>query len=170
MKKEISVDLTETQADEVLISLRSRLVKWKFNIVDFNLMDKQVRSRRSNLEHVLLGLVRQINIQFVPEHKLNGKERPTRKSARWSLRYECVGKKALISTAIVGAITPIVLWGATPVIWGKIIPEVSPGGIFAIIICAAIGGAANLILGHIFALRFLGWVNEDIKKVQTAST
>jgi hypothetical protein len=170
MKKEISAELTDKQADEVLISLRSRLVKWKFTIVDFNLMDKQIRSRRSNLEHVLLGLVRQVNVQIVPEHKLNGKERPTRKSARWVLKYECVGKRALISTAVVGAITPIVLWGTTPVIWGTITPEISPGGIFAIILCAAIGGAANIILGHIFALRFLSWVHEDIKKVQTAST
>jgi hypothetical protein len=170
MKKEISVDLTDQQADEVLILLRSRLVKWKFTIVDFNLMHKQIRSRRSNLEHVLLGLVRQVNIQIVPEHKTNGKERPTRKSAKWVLKYECVGKRALISTAVVGAITPIVLWGTTPVIWGDVPPSVSLGGIFAIILCGAIGGATNIILGHIFALRFFSWVSEDIKKVQTAST
>lgn len=170
MKKEINVDLTDKQVDEVLISLRSRLVKWKFTIVDFNLMDKQLRSRRSNLEHVLLGLVRQINIQFIPQSRTKSKDRVSNRSASWEIRYECIGKKALISTAVVGAITPIVLWGTTPVIWGEGPIGISFSGIVAIIICAALGGAINIILGHIFALRFFSWLQDDIKKVQTAST
>jgi len=164
------VELTDRQADEVLVSLRSRLVKWKFSIVDFNLMSKNIRSQRSNLEHVLLGLVRQVNIQLTPQDRSKDVERGSSKKAKWVLTYECIGKRSLIASAIVGAITPIVLWGATPVEWVEGPVEVSFGGIAAIVICAAIGGAANIVLGHLFAMRFFSWVQDEVRKAQTAST
>ena len=164
MKKDIDVNLTDKQTEEVLVMARSRLTKWKFTILDFSHIQRTLKAERSNLEHVLLGLVRHINIKIRfknPHGTPNGRSIDDPKKV---LTYECKGKyKAMISSAIVGAILPIVLWGAEPY-------DISFDGIFAILLCAILGGAVNIIMGHIFARQFFKWVQEDIKKVQTSST
>ena len=149
MHREIEADLDDRQTSELLNLIRTRLVKWNFNIYDFSFSKSEVKGERNNLEQVLLGLQRDISV------KIDGLENKRK------VMFKCGGvlKGGLFMTLLF-AIIPVIFWGAKP--W-----HLTNDGLFSILVFALVGALLNIALGYMFALKFWDWVQEDVKKVTT---